>query len=139
MEDGRTFWLTEDGSMSGRSNDRLEIQLPCRLSFPTVWAGSIYGITANLHRQGVLIACNLQPDRTVPEVGSEASVQIELPPNDRFGPKCMKCETVLTRIEKTGPTEFQFAMRIRDVNFEVLHAETAESLQMNAESCGYIM
>ncbi len=115
------------------------MQLPCRLSFPAIWAGSVHGFTANMHRQGVLIACSLQADRRVPEVGSLASVQIELPPNDRFSQKCMKCETILTRVSQTGATEFQFAMRIREVNFDVLSAETPELLGMDADSCRYVI
>ncbi len=104
--------------MDRRGDERIEMQLPCRLSFPDIWPGSLVGFTGNLHRNGVLVACRLKPESELPSVGDAATVHIELPTSQNFPPKCVRCDTTLIRIEELGNRGFQFAMRIVKVDFQ---------------------
>ncbi len=115
------------------------MQLPCRLLFPNLWPGSLEGYTANLHRNGVLVACKLHPGRALPPVGAAANVHIELPPTPNFPPKFMTCDTTLLRIDSLGGSEFQFALQIQNVAFADLSSATLELMQLDSESCGYLM
>jgi hypothetical protein len=74
-----------------------------------------------MHRDGVLICCdprNLKD--AMPAVGSQARIQVELPPNPQFSRKCIVCDTTLVRVSVLGETETQFAMRIGSVAFRDL-------------------
>jgi hypothetical protein len=111
--------------MNRRSNERIEMKLPCQLTFPANWESPVPGVTANMHRDGVLISCdprNLQGE--MPKVGSKGKVQVELPPNPQFSRKCIVCDTTLVRVESIGESETQFAMRIATVAFRDLAPDT---------------
>jgi hypothetical protein len=113
--------------MNRRSNERIEMKLPCQLTFPGEWASAVPGITANMHRDGVLISCDprdLQGD--MPKVGSKGKIQVELPPNPAFSRKCIVCDTTLVRIDAVGESETQFAMRIATVSFRDLAPDSIE-------------
>jgi PilZ domain len=120
--------------MNRRSNERIEMKLPCQLTFPAEWQSAIPGITANMHRDGVLISCDprdLQGE--LPKIGSKGRIQVELPPNPAFSRKCIVCDTTLVRVEMLGEAETQFAMRIGTVAFKDLAPESAKLFVMSAE------
>ncbi len=96
-------------------------------------------MTGNLHRKGVSVACRLKPGRELPVVGDSGTVRIELPPNENFPPKYMCCDTTLMRIDALGDRDFQFAMQIINVDFEDICASTTALMELDAESCNYIM
>jgi len=107
--------------MNRRSNERIEMRLPCQLTFPAEWGSAVPGVTANMHRDGVLISCDPRDLRgELPKVGSKGKVQVELPPNPLFSPKCIVCDTTLVRVDVLGDVETQFAMRIATVAFRDL-------------------
>lgn len=120
--------------MNRRSNERIEMKLPCQLTFPAQWESAVPGVTANMHRDGVLISCdprNLQGE--LPKIGSKGKVQVELPPNPAFSRKCIVCDTTLVRVEVLGDAETQFAMRIGSVSFRDLSPDTANLFAMSTE------
>ena len=125
--------------MNRRGDERIDMQLPCFLQFPNVWPGSLDGLTANLHRNGVLVACKVKPGRELPALGDTASVHIALPPAQNFPPKFMHCDTTLLRIDALGESEFQFALQIRNVDFADLSTEMLRLMELDSESCGYVM
>jgi hypothetical protein len=123
--------------MNRRSNERIEMKLPCMLAFPGEWKAAVHGITANMHRDGLLISCDaasLQGD--MPKPGAKGRVQVELPPNPAFSRKCVICDTTLVRIKDGAPGETQFAMRIGSVVFRDLTADAINfmALQQPATS-----
>lgn len=126
--------LRQLSDMNRRGDDRIEMQLPCRLMFPSVWSSSLDGFTGNLHRNGVLVACRLKPGRDLPSVGDTATVHIELPPNQNFPPKYIRCDTTLVRIEKLEDCGVQFAMKILNMDFQ-----DDPAVWLDSETCGYIM
>jgi hypothetical protein len=105
--------------MNRRSNERIEMRLPCQLTFPAEWRVVVPGVTANMHRDGVLVSCDPRNLRgEMPKVGSKGKVQVELPPNPLFSRKCIICDTTLVRVNNIGESETQFAMRIAAVAFK---------------------
>lgn len=94
------------------------MRLPCVLSFTNEWGKAFTGVTANMHRNGLLISCvtsNLPGE--LPPIGSSCVVQVELPVNHTFTRKCVVCETVLIRVDACSDTETRLAMRIESVLF----------------------
>jgi hypothetical protein len=120
--------------MNRRSNERIEMKLPCQLTFPAEWQSTIHGITANMHRDGVLISCKARDVLgELPKVGSRGKIQVELPPNPAFSRKCIVCDTTLVRVEVMSDAETQFAMRIGSVAFRDLTPESANLLVMSSQ------
>ena len=120
--------------MNRRSNERIEMRLPCMLIFPGEWGASVPGVTANMHRDGVLISCDprdLQDE--MPKVGSKGKMQVELPPNPAFSRKCVVCDTTLVRVNTLGDSETQFAMRIGSVAFRDLTSDAMNLIKMHSE------
>jgi hypothetical protein len=122
-------------TMNRRSNERIEMKLPCTLTFPAEWGASVPGVTANMHRDGVLISCDPRDLRyEMPKVGSKGKIQVELPPNPLFSRKCIVCDTTLVRVKVLGQAETQFAMRIASVAFRDLTSEAINLVSMQSES-----
>ena len=120
--------------MNRRGDDRIEMQLPCRVLFPGVWFGSLDGLTGNLHRNGVIVACHVNLESELPSLGATATVHIELPANRDFSPRYMRCDTTLLRIEELGDRDFQFAMKI--LNIDIQDVFLAD---LNSETSSYVM
>ena len=121
--------------MNRRSNERIEMKLPCQLTFPAPWGPAVAGFTANMHRDGVLVSCDpadLQGE--MPKVGAKGKIQVELPPNPMFSRKCIVCETTLVRVDLLGADEAQFAMRIGSVAFRDLTTDPASMFSMSSEA-----
>jgi hypothetical protein len=120
--------------MNRRINERIEMKLPCQLTFPAEWQFAVPGITANMHRDGVLISCDPGDLKgEMPKVGSKGTIQVELPPNPAFSRKCIVCDTTLVRVEVMSKTETQFAMRIGSVSFRDLTPEAPNLLAMSSQ------
>jgi hypothetical protein len=110
--------------MNRRTNERIEMKLPCQLTFPAEWEAAVPGMTANMHRDGVLVSCDPRDlHGEMPKVGSKGKVQVELPPNPAFSRKCIVCEA-----------ETQFAMRIASVAFRDLTADAMNLVSMQAQA-----
>ncbi len=100
------------------------MKLPCVLSFTTDWGQAFTGVTADMHRNGLLVSCspsNLPGN--LPDVGSKCSVQVELPVNHTFTRKCVLCETTILRIDQSSINETKIAMRIESVLFRDFDAD----------------
>ena len=120
--------------MNRRSNERIEMKLPCQLTFPAEWESAVPGVTANMHRDGVLISCDPRNLRgELPKVGSKGKVQVELPVNPAFSRKCIVCDTTLVRIDLLGEAETQFAMRIGSVAFRDLTPDAANWFAISSQ------
>ncbi len=106
------------------------MKLPCILMFPGEWGASVAGMTSNMHRDGVLVSCDpgdVEQDK-LPRVGSKGRVQVELPANPSFSPKCIVCDTTLVRVHSPSESEMLFAMRIGGVAFKDLSPEEIDLL-----------
>lgn len=116
------------------------MKLPCHLLFPELWQASVAGFTANLHRNGVLVACDLSAiSGDLPQIGQRASVRIVLPANHSFSQKCMDCESVLVRVSQVGSGKWQFALRFQNVDFDEWAEEEPNLADLDGPSCRYVV
>jgi hypothetical protein len=120
--------------MNRRSNERIEMKLPCMLTFPGEWGTAIPGVTANMHRDGLLVSCDPRAVLgELPKVGTKGKVQVELPANPQFTRKCIVCDTTLVRVNQYGEQEMQFAMRIGGVVFRDLTVDAINMIAMQSQ------
>lgn len=104
--------------MNRRADDRIEMKLPCEVLFPKLWLLPLEGVTANLHRNGILIGCDLSSiGNDLPALGETVHVRVMLPANHSFGRKTMDCEASLVRIMQTGFSRWQLAVRVHNMSF----------------------
>ncbi len=105
--------------MERRSNARLEISLPCRLTSLRLGSQPLTGITENISRGDILVqlpAGESSPDG--PCVGDPMIVEIDLPANHAFGRKCMQCQTTVVRVSQSEEGAARLAMRIHKMRFQ---------------------
>jgi c-di-GMP-binding flagellar brake protein YcgR len=103
-----------------RENPRMDIELRCRVTSPSLWAPAP-ARTVNLSRGGMLIAWGdgLSP---LPALGQMMTVEIELPVYHEFGQRCIHCQGTVVRIEggkvalRVGYMDFR---AFDEVNFPV--------------------
>jgi hypothetical protein len=72
-------------------------------------------------------------------LGERARVRIVLPANHCFSQKCIDCETVLIRVRQVESGQWQFALRIHHVNFGDWAAENPHLVDLDGESCRYVV
>jgi hypothetical protein len=108
--------------MNRRTKERLDLQLLCRIGARTVLstpsgrqAAKVRGIglTENLSRSGLLM--KWLDAVALPEIGAELTVDIDLPVDEAFGPRAMRCQATVVRIIRTGRTAPVVGMRIGNI------------------------
>ena len=99
----------------------MEIALPCHVTSPGfVPRGAMS--TENLSRSGVLIAWRSEDGATPPPaVGQILTVEIELPATHGFGPKCIHCQGVVTRVTQRDGDCPRVALRVNYMDFRSFH------------------
>jgi PilZ domain len=106
--------------MNRRTKERVDLRLQCRLgpekvlSVPAGGASQIIGLTSNLSRSGLLM--HWLDAVELPALGSDLTVDIDLPAEASFGRRMMRCRTTVVRIIKSDgvPT---IGMKIRNIRF----------------------
>lgn len=83
--------------MDRRNKLRLDLELICRIAPGTILSRPLNGLTHNVSRDGMLIRWNSQ--EPLPLKGSPLVVEVELPEGFGFGPRLMRCNTTVVRIE----------------------------------------
>jgi hypothetical protein len=106
-------------SMNRRADHRIDVKLPCTIWFPKLWSASAKAETINLHRNGVLIRCNFPwTTQTVPQLGMDATILIQLPVNHAFNGKSIECAGTLLRIRHLGGDDWNMALRLQGFQFQ---------------------
>jgi len=104
-----------------RDSPRLDIQLPCHVKFPGIWAQCAMN-TENISRGGILIAWHggdvVHP---LPSIGQLLTIDIELPEHHGFGQKCIHCQGTVLRIWQPEQEHPRVALRINYIDFRPLH------------------
>jgi c-di-GMP-binding flagellar brake protein YcgR len=98
-----------------REFPRIEVDLACRLESCRDWTRSWSGRTGNISRTGILMTC-FADGLSAPAVGETVSVEIQLPPHHRFGPKCIHCQASVVRVLERG-AEFTVALSANQMQF----------------------
>src|SRR5262245_593493 len=108
-------------NINRRENPRMDIKLRCHVSSPAIWMRSDMH-TENISRSGLLIAWRGESaDLPLPAVGQIVTIDVELPANHGFGPKCIHCQGTVTRVSPTEGDCPRVAMRVNYMDFRALH------------------
>lgn len=106
--------------MNRRTKERVDLNLQCRLgpekvlSVPSADPAQVIGLTENLSRTGMLMRWLDAVE--LPAVGSHLTVDIDLPADQSFGRRIMRCRTTVVRILKTD-VGLAVGMKIRNIRF----------------------
>lgn len=104
-----------------RESPRLEIKLRCFVAAPSGRVRSAMQ-TENMSRNGLLIAWKSENGAVPPPtVGQIVTVEIELPANHGFGPKCLHCQGWVTRVAYDHSDGPRVALRLNYMDFRSLH------------------
>ena len=100
-----------------RENHRVEIQLPCYVTSPTGRSRGAMHIE-NISRRGLLLAWkSLAGPVPLPIMGQMVTVEVELPSNHGFGPKCTHCQGAVARLALEDRDCPRVAIRLNYMDF----------------------
>jgi hypothetical protein len=102
-----------------RPDSRSEIELKCRVQ-PENGLQVVEGTTINMSRSGALIEISATCG-PVPQPGDVLSVEVRLPTNLHFGPRCLSCKGVAVRTAKIGKG-YAVAVRFERIKFGAVAA-----------------
>jgi len=119
-----------------RENHRVEIQLPCYVTSP---AGRSRGEMhiENISRTGLLVVWRSDKGPLpLPAVGQIVTIEVELPANHGFGPKCIHCQGVVARIALEDRDSPRVAVRLNYMDFRsfpgALAVENPQPVALNS-------
>lgn len=78
--------------------------------------------TENISRSGMLIAWRgVEAELPLPQVGQILTIDVELPANHGFEPKCIHCQGTVTRVSQVESECPRVAMRVNYMDFRAFH------------------
>src|SRR5689334_16320289 len=95
-----------------RESPRMEVKLRCRLFSSMTWPRATSGETENISRNGLLLSCDPTAAAVAIKMGDLATVEIELPANHGFAPKCIHCQGTVVRVFLTPEGHQKLALSI---------------------------
>jgi c-di-GMP-binding flagellar brake protein YcgR len=114
-----------------RGSTRVAVRLACRV----VWleggeAGAM--LTENISRDGMLLRWEDSSAR-VPNVGEMLIVEVQLPEQEGFDQRCIRCQTTVARVHAEPGAPFTWVgLRIHAMDFRV-----AQGVSAGREAVGY--
>ncbi len=93
--------------------------MSCRLTSPRLGGSPLVGVTENMSRGDVVVRLveGGAAGETL-ETGDPVVIEIDLPANHAFGPKCMQCQTTIMRSSRSESGALRLAMRIHKMRFQ---------------------
>jgi hypothetical protein len=100
-----------------RESHRVEIKLYCYVTSPAIWTrGAMY--IENISRSGLLVAWRSETGSIpTPAIGQILTVEVELPANHGFEPKCIHCQGAVARISNEDQECPRVAVRLNYMDF----------------------
>lgn len=117
--------------MNRRSSTRVAVRLSCHVIWleggePTAM------LTENISRDGMLLRWE-DPGTRLPNVGEMLIVEVELPEQEGFERRCIRCQTTVARVHTDTDATFSWVgLRIHAMDFRV-----AQGLQAQREPVSY--
>jgi hypothetical protein len=100
-----------------RESHRVEIKLYCYVTSPAIWTRGAMHIE-NISRSGLLVAWRSDTGAMpMPSVGQMLTVEVELPANHGFEPKCIHCQGAVARISIEDLECPRVAVRLNYMDF----------------------
>ena len=90
-------------------------------------------LTENISRDGMLLRWDETGGR-IPAVGEMLIIEVELPEQEGFEPRCIRCQSTVARIHsETGTTFTWVGLRIHAMDFRVAQSVAAgrERISLN--------
>jgi len=106
--------------MNRRTNERESVQLNCRLTGPGNNSRKLQGRTVNISRHGLLTVLIEPSTPTLDSLqpGKMWTVEVQLPSDHPFEPKCMHCQATVTRVMPTAEGDVRVAFKINYMKFQ---------------------
>jgi hypothetical protein len=109
--------------MNRRSSTRVAVRLVCHVVWPQGGNRSAM-LTENMSRDGMLLRWEDTGAR-LPNVGEMLIVEVELPEQEGFERRCIRCQTTVARVHaETGALFTWVGLRIHAMDFRVAQAES---------------
>ena len=100
-----------------RASHRVEIKLYCYVTSPAIWTRGAMHIE-NISRSGLLVAWRGDTGAIpTPVVGQILTIEVELPANHGFAPKCIHCQGAVARISNEDLECPRVAVRLNYMDF----------------------
>lgn len=107
--------------MNRRSSTRVAVRLVCHVVWPQGGDRSAM-LTENMSRDGMLLRWEDSGGR-LPNVGEMLIVEVELPEQEGFARRCIRCQTTVARVHaESGATFTWVGLRIHAMDFRVAQA-----------------
>jgi hypothetical protein len=95
--------------------------------------GRLAGVTRNASRTGLM----LQVDATsvsslLPAVGEMVGVELEVPPNQGFGRKCLSCQATVVRVFTSIGKPPEIALKVHSMDFQQLDGQKRRTARRSA-------
>jgi hypothetical protein len=104
-------------NINRRESPRIDIRLRCHVTSPAAWLSNATA-TENISRNGLLIAWGPAEGRgSLPRLGQILTVEVELPANHGFGPKCIHCQGTVVRVSDPAHATPQVALSVNYMDF----------------------
>jgi len=121
--------------MNRRSSTRVAVRLVCHVVWPQDGDRSAM-LTENMSRDGMLLRWEDTGAR-LPNVGEMLIVEVDLPEQEGFEPRCIRCQTTVARVHaEPGATFTWVGLRIHAMDFRVAQAASAQQERVGVNGHG---
>jgi len=106
--------------MNRRTNQRESVHLNCRLTGPGKNSKRLQGKTVNISRHGLLTVLvePTTPTLDFLQPGKMWTVEVQLPSDHPFEPKCMHCQATVMRVSSGTGGDVRVAFKINYMKFQ---------------------
>jgi hypothetical protein len=106
--------------MNRRTNQRESVHLNCRLTGPGKNSKKLQGKTVNISRHGLLTVLVEPSTPTLDflQPGKMWTVEVQLPSDHPFEPKCMHCQATVMRVSSGNGGDVRVAFKINYMKFQ---------------------
>ncbi|HVN02778.1 MAG TPA: PilZ domain-containing protein [Bryobacteraceae bacterium] len=110
--------------MNRRSSTRVAVRLVCHVVWPQSGErGAMW--TENISRDGMLLRWE-ESSGPAPNVGEMLIVEVELPEQEGFERRCIRCQTTVARVQPEGEANFTWVgLHIHAMDFRVAQSAPA--------------
>ncbi|MGA2136517.1 MAG: PilZ domain-containing protein [Bryobacteraceae bacterium] len=104
--------------MNRRSSTRIAVRLACHVVWPQGGESHVM-YTENMSRDGMLLRWEASGVR-VPGVGDMLIVEVELPEQEGFERRCIRCQTTVARVQTETAASFTWVgLQVHAMDFRV--------------------
>lgn len=111
--------------MNRRSSTRVAVRLVCHVVWPQDGGERSPMTTENMSRDGMLLRWETASG-TLPRLGEMLIIEVELPEQEGFERRCIRCQTTVARVHAEPDGDFTWVgLRIHAMDFRVAQSVAA--------------